>query len=321
MIIHSLTINYKQMKDLFKSLFIILLVSVFFVSCEKEEDDDDNEPDVVEFVHPTSMTPLWETTNLGGPESAIYDKERDQIFVSVQNPGNTEVGGYISKINVETGAVVDTFWVQGLSNAITGMGIYENTLYIAEDTVLTEINITSGDIITKHDVETAVFLNDVFVTSTNVVYVSDTFGNAIYKLENGTVELVVQATGLESPNGLWIEDNNLLVASFGVITDMQTFTADPTYVYSIDLDTKAITKFGDLTTPIGNMDGISEYGEGNYFISDWTLGKIIYLKSTGEMNTLLTLNQGTADIHYIDSKKVLLIPMAFDGKLAAYTVE
>ncbi len=311
------------MRNLFRFCFMFLITSSIIVSVSCEDDDKEDElTPVVEFKDPETLNLLWETTGLIAPESAVYDESNNQIFVSNQNQGDTIIGGFISKINADNGEVTDLQWVTGLSNSITGMGIYENTLYIAEQTDLTAINIETGEIIEKHAVEGAIFLNDVFVTSSNVVYISDTFGNAIYKLSNGNVELLVQDLSLESPNGLWVDENTLHIASFGVVIDFQTFEANPTYVYSVDLNSKSITKFSEnMTEPIGNMDGIVAYGNGNYFISDWALGKIMYLKSSGETNTLLTLGQGAADICYIESKKLLLVPMAFNGKLSAYIVE
>jgi hypothetical protein len=71
------------------------------------------------------------------------------------------------------------------------------------------------------------------------------------------------------------------------------------------------------------IDGVQSDGKGNYFISDWK-GKTSFVTSSGQVIVLMdTTDQkiNSADIEYIESKKMLLIPTFFDNRVMAYQVK
>jgi len=303
------------MKKYLKVLVILSLFTFLLVSCGESDDgakgEADSEP-VLELA--------FEVTGFSGPESALYDSARDVIYVSnvngeaVAKDGN----GFISKIATD-GEILEMEWV-GELNAPKGQAIFGDMLYVSDIDELVEIDIKAGEVKNRYLAEGSVLLNDVAVDKAGNVYVSDTITSAIYRLQEGKMELWISDAALESPNGLYVESDHLVVASWGVITDPATFgTEVPGHIHTVSLSEKKIESHGEKK-PVGNLDGIEADGNGNYFLTDWVKGELLYYKATGEYSTLLKLSMGAADIGYIEKSKTIIIPLTFDGKLVIYHV-
>jgi sugar lactone lactonase YvrE len=142
--------------------------------------------------------------------------------------------------------------------------------------------------------------------------------DTIYRLSNNKFSPWLQDKQLENPNGLLIEGENLVVASWGVMTD-GFVTAIPGHLKTVSLSSKIITDLGDATA-VGNLDGIEPDGDGNYFVTDWMNGKLLYITQTGLSSTLLTLTQGSADLTLLPEQNLIIIPMMVTGNLVAYTI-
>ncbi len=242
-----------------------------------------------------TLTLTWEVSGLKEPETAVYDPKRNVIYVSNLNgsPMAKDGNGFITKISVD-GQVQELEWVTGF-NAPKGMGIYENSLYVSDIDVLVEINTETGEVVSRHPFPNAKLLNDMTFDNSGKVYISDFLAYAIYRLSDGQPELVAQDDALEGPNGVYAEDDRVIVASWGVITNPETFETDvPGHVHTISLSDRTVGSLGN-TAPLGNLDGIEADGKGNYFISDYFAGKILYFKPSGEVSTVLTLETSTAD--------------------------
>ena len=87
----------------------------------------------------------------------------------------------------------------------------------------------------------------------------------------------------------------------------------------MSMQDKSISIIGDKNTE-GNLDGIERNSSGDYFITEWTLGKLLLLKHSGEVLTLLRLEKGMADLDYIESRSLLILPMLKTNKLIAYKI-
>lgn len=73
------------------------------------------------------------------------------------------------------------------------------------------------------------------------MYVSDFLGNKIYKIPADTKKLEIwkKSDRLESTDGLYMENNALIVASWGVLTKPGSFdTSKLDDILSVDLKTK-----------------------------------------------------------------------------------
>jgi hypothetical protein len=268
-------------------------------------------------VKAQTLEKLWEATGLEAPESVIFDKAQKAYYVSnvVGTPVDKDGNGYIAKLD-DKGKIITQKWVTGL-NAPKGMGIYDGKLYVADIDQVAVIDIASGKIEKTLPAQGASFLNDVAVSPKGDVYISDTFGgNSIYRIQNGKIELWLKDEKLDSPNGLLVKGNDVIVSSWGVITNQETFeTAVKGKLISVSLKDKSIK---DLTKGFANGDGLAAWKNG-YLVSDWRAGKIFFVDNKGEPKEIGSYNAGTADFHL--ENNTLLIPQMSEGKVLAFTVK
>jgi DNA-binding beta-propeller fold protein YncE len=262
---------------------------------------------------------LWETSGFANPESALPDVEHGVIYVSNVNgaPDGKDGNGFISKVGLD-GKIVSVKWATGI-DAPKGMGLAGGKLYAADIDKLREIDPASGKIITSFVAKDAKFLNDVAVDDDGNVYVSDMATNVIWRLSKGAFEPWLSDPKLENPNGLTVEDGNLRVAAWGVMSNGFE-TKVPGHLKSVAIESKRITDLGD-GKPFGNLDGLEPLGGGAYLISDWMAGKVMKFATDGSVTTLLELGQGSADIGYDPASRTLYVPQMMKSTLSAYKIE
>jgi len=266
-----------------------------------------------------SLNKTWEASGFKNPESVIYDAKRKVLYVSNVNgnPPEKDGNGFISRVSPD-GKLLDPEWITGL-DAPKGLAIYRDKLYVTDIDTLVEIDLGKGVINKKYSAAKAKFLNDAAVDSKGRVYVSDMLDDAIYRLVDGKFELWLKDSKLESPNGLYVERNRLVMGAWGVMTEGFS-TQVPGHLKTISLRDKKIESLGS-GAPVGNLDGVESDGHGAYFVSDWMAGKLFLIKPSGDAVELLKLEQGSADLTYLKDKKLLIIPMMSGNRLIAYRVE
>ncbi len=260
---------------------------------------------------------LWDTDAVFlQPESVVYDIVRGSIYVSNINgaPDAVDGNGFISLV-ANDGKVKELKWVDGL-NAPKGLALRGKQLFVSDINELVVIDIEKAEIIKKFSASDKSFLNDVAIASNGMVFVTDTATNRIYRLNQGKFEVWLEDPRLASPNGAYIDNNNLMIGSWGNPTDGWK-TDVPGHVLKVSLETKEITDFG-TSDSVGNLDGIVKYTESSFLLTDWMTGTLLQLEANGNVETLLELKQGTADMQLVNSKKILLIPQMTDGVLKAY---
>ena len=263
-----------------------------------------------------SPTKVWETAGFQNPESALPDAERGAIYVSnvAGNAGDRDGNGYISKLGLD-GKIVTEKWVTGL-DAPKGLALSGGKLFVADLDNLVEIDVASGTIVTKHAAAGAKILNDVAVDGEGRIYTSDWPGNAIWRLSGGTFEKWLESGELKNPNGLFVDKDKLIVATWGAMAaDFSTTT--PGNLLTVNLADKAIANLGD-GKPVGNLDGIEPFDADSFLVTDWVAGKVFQIARSGEAKELLKLGQGTADLGYIAASRTAIIPLMVDGKVVAY---
>lgn len=260
----------------------------------------------------TSTTPTltlkWETdTLLTTSESVIYDDENDVLYVSNINgvPDAKDGNGYISSVSLD-GKITNLNWVTGF-DAPKGMGIHNGKLYVADIDRVHEIDIASKAVLNSFVAEGAKFLNDIATSKDGKVYVSDTGAGEILVLENGVFTKLV--TGLEGPNGLFVEGNAILVALWNSKT-----------LNWLDLSSNQLKL---KTDSLENPDGIESLGDGTYMVSSWN-GLVSFIDKDWKASVILDTQlskKGAADIEYIPSKKLLLVPTFYKNSVAAYDLK
>jgi len=261
---------------------------------------------------------LWETEGLSTPESILYDHNNEVFYVSnvAGKPLDKDGNGFISLLNKD-GSIQNLQWVTAL-HAPKGLGLYNNILYVSDIDELVAIDITSGKILNKYPAKGATFLNDVVVDKNGDVYVTDTFGgNNIFRLRNGILKLWIHDTALDYPNGLYISEGNLYVASWGSPAKDAATAPIPGAILKIDLESQEIES---ITAPLGNLDGLIVTSSG-MLVSDWVGGKVHFVDKNDQAHEVLTLSEGTADIDYDAENGLLYIPRMKDDKVAAYKLD
>lgn len=268
------------------------------------------------YAHSEKLELLWETTGFSNPESVIYDDKANVLYVSNVNGSAVEKdgNGFISKVSLE-GEILELNWITGL-NAPKGLAIHNNKLYTADIDTLVEIDITSANISNRYKVTDAKFLNDVAAGKGGEIYVSDMMLHRIHCLKNGIFSIWLETTDLESPNGLLVQGDQLIVGAWGMMTEGFS-TERAGHLKSISLKDKSIRNIGD-GSPVGNLDGVEADLDGDYYVTDWMAGKLLHIERSGKVDELLALEQGMADHEYIQQKDIILLPMMKSNKLLAY---
>lgn len=264
----------------------------------------------------TTLTQKWTLQEgLSTPESVVYDATRDKLYVSnVQGVPNEKDGkGYIATVSLD-GKLLEKEWVKDL-NAPKGMVIQGDKLYVSDIDALVEIDIPTAKVTHRYEAKAAKFLNDVTADAQHNIYVSDMFDDKIYCLCGGKFEMWLSSPDLAAPNGLLAEKDRLVVGSWGKLKEGFA-TEIPGYLKAVDYKTKKVTALGS-DKPVGNLDGVEPDGKDGYYVSDWMVGKLFHFDAKGHATELMKLKQGSADIHYLAAKQLLLVPMMMENELKA----
>lgn len=252
-----------------------------------------------------SLTKLWTTTGgLKTPESVLYDASTNSIYVTnidgqaAEKDGN----GFVSVLNTD-GKVKNLHWITGL-NAPKGQAITGGNLYVADIDELVVISIQEGKIISRHKPENAKFLNDVIAGEDGTVFVTDMRDNKIYALVNDRLTLWLEDKLIVNPNGLWTEKGKLYIGTGEIL--------------QVDLKTKSIKV---MVENCGGIDGLEKMKDGNFIYSNWQ-GRIFITKGTESVKLLDTVDkQNTADIDFVPSKNLVLVPTFLGNSVEAYTLK
>ncbi|MDF2181238.1 hypothetical protein [Neptuniibacter sp. CAU 1671] len=269
---------------------------------------------------PLTVEKAWESeAQLLQPESVVYDILRRSLYVSNVNgePGEADGNGFVSLLD-EAGTISKLHWVDGL-NAPKGMAMFGKKLFVADLDTLVVIDVEKAEILQRFKTEQSSFLNDIGINEEGIVYVTDTMNNRIYRLYRGKFEIWLEDPRLENPNGIYVGNHHIFIASWGVPTEGWS-TKVPGHLLQVSLQDKTVEDFAS-EKPIGNLDGVAKIDENNLLVTDWMSGKLLQLSREGEQSTLAELGQGAADLLYLRSKKMMLIPQMMEGRLVALKVK
>ncbi len=250
----------------------------------------------------------WKTdTLLRVPESVLFDGERKILYVANIDgkPDGKDGVGFISKVTLD-GKIENLKWVTGL-DAPKGMGLYKGKLYVADISRVVVIDIASGKIVSKIEIDGAKFLNDITVDKKGSVFISDTGTGKIHTLQGDKAVVYFESKEFKGINGLLADGNDLYVLDFGNGNN-----------YKLSAD-KKLQKFGVSSE---GADGVVPFGKG-YLVSNWH-GEVYFMSATGEAKKLLdTKDQkiSAADIEYDAKSKLLFVPTFFSNSVIAYEVK
>lgn len=290
-----------------KPVFSILAIVLFLAACSPTKSDrgtlnDANSRSVM-------IEKIWQTdTVFRVPESVVYDRRSKLLYVSNIDgkPWDNDSTGFISQIDLE-GKVVDLQWITGL-NGPKGMAVSGEYLYVADNDALKKFTLPSGELMSSFETTfDEPKLNDVTAGTDGSVYVSASELDKVFLLQDD--ELIVFAEeNFGRINGLWVDETSLFVLGFNSNEMMK-----------LDLRSKSLKR---LVSDIGNADGIEQLSDGSFLTSHWG-GAIYHVSSAFEATKVLDTEKvsvGAADIAYIASQEMLLVPTFFDNRVMAYRV-
>ncbi|HBL77316.1 MAG: hypothetical protein A2W90_21905 [Bacteroidetes bacterium GWF2_42_66] len=248
------------------------------------------------------LVKVWETEAVFQiPESVLYNPDSGDIFVSnIQGPSAEKDGeGFISILGTD-GKVKNLKWVAGL-NAPKGMAVFDGKLYVSDVDALVEIDIKKATITKRHPVKDAIFLNDVAVSESGMVFVSDSKTGKIYVLDKNEISEVLREP-ISGTNGLFAADDKLYIGSGKI--------------HAMDLKTRELKI---LYEDAGGVDGIELMDDGNFLFSHWA-GRIFITQGDKTIKLLDTSEAGinSADIDYAKEIGLVLVPTFRDNRVVAY---
>lgn len=260
-----------------------------------------------EIFQSPKLVKVWETPQgLNVPESSFYNKKDKTIYVSnICGMHNLKDSiGFISKLT-DKGDFIEKEWISGL-NAPKGINIYKGKLYVTDIDEVLEIDLKTKEILNRYRNSKASSLNDVAIDKTGRVYITDTKSNRIYFVGKDSLEIFIESDDINRTNGILVYKNHLICGS-------------KNNLIFINIKTKNIEIIADST---GYIDGIVAIGNKNIVVSDWK-GKVQLVEIDKGIETLLNttpLNIYAADLGYIKSQKLLLVPTFSDNKIIAYRI-
>ena len=260
--------------------------------------------------------PLWQTEGFEQPESVILDGARQRLVVSNINghPAEKDGNGYLSLLALD-GRVQERHWIDGL-DAPKGMAILDGKLLVTDIDRVHVIDLQNDELESTIEVPSASFLNDISSSAT-AAYISDLSQQSIYRYEQGEITLWLQSSELEHPNGLLVDEDILLVASWGAGLHENFSTEVLGSVLSVDLSSKLIEPLPGATR-LGNLDGLVKTADG-YRVNDWMTGELFLLDHQGRRIGSVQSRKGLADIG--GGRGVLYLPFMLEGTIEARLVE
>jgi hypothetical protein len=253
-----------------------------------------------------SLSQVWKADGLAVPESVIYINDPKEPYLLVSQidgePAGADQKGGIAKLAVD-GTILDLEWITGL-NAPKGMGTDGKLLYVADITELVVIDLKKKKITKKIPVPDAAFLNDVTVSSSGVVYISDSQANKVYALQGK--EIKVHLENVKTPNGLAALGSSLVVGS-----------ANRLQVYDQGKPFSLAKGFAQ------DIDGVVMTTPGEFLVSCWA-GMIYYVNADGSVELLLDSRVqqiNTADLGYDPTNRMVFVPNFFKNSVTAYQLK
>ena len=246
-----------------------------------------------------SLEKLWQSDSvtLRNPESVLYDSKSNSLFVSSMSAGTIVHMGL-------DGKVIKNDWVTGLTSN-KGSAIFNGLFYTAETSSIAVIDVEKESIVKRIPVEGAQMLNDVAVDSKGIIYVSDTRGAKVYRIEGDKPSVYLE--NMPGANGLLVVNSDLYVLTS---TSVQKVS-----------NSKEITKIADGFE--NGLDGIVMIAENEFIISNYQ-GILYYINASGTKQVLLDTRANrimSNDIGYDSKTKTLYVPSFGTNRVIAYKVK
>jgi len=269
------------MKNILFALLVFSLISCKNNESKSASDNNEKAANVTSapaqnqgVVESIKLTKLWETeAELTTAEGVLFDEDRGVYYVSCIGgvpPTKEDGDGFIALVD-QRGKVLNKSFVTGM-DAPKGMAMSENKIFVTDINDFVIIDAETGKIENRIAVEGAQFLNDVAGAPDGGIYFTDMNTNSVHRYMDGKVELFLQDDALSNPNGIYLDDETIYLASFSK-GDLNT----------VDRESKVITKQAAAAVPAG--DGVVPW-EGGFLVSNWN-GEVYYTTSNWKTSKVL----------------------------------
>lgn len=249
---------------------------------------------------------IWELSDLDVPECVLPVPEKEILYVSnigSMSSDKKENNGFISLLGID-GSIIDLKWITGL-NSPKGMALYGNYLFVTEVDRVSKIDIQSGEKVKSYPVAGAVFLNDIAVDRSGILYITDSRTGTIHRLHNDTITVLLKSDAFPSPNGIITVEERILVGTGKKV---------------ISIDSKTL-EVRDCLLNTGSVDGLAMIEPDVFLFSDWP-GRIHIMRKEGEKELLLDTTGSqtlkTADFGYNPNVDRLYVPTFFGNSVVCY---
>lgn len=298
-----------------KNVFFVFIV-LFVFSCKNKEQaataeetatSSEQATDTNEASGMVSLEKIWESeATLTTSESVLFDEVRGVYYVScIGNvPPTAEDGdGFIATLD-QRGNILNKSFATGL-DAPKGMALSGNNLYVTDINEFVIIDLETGSM-QRIAINGAEFLNDVALAPDGSLYFTDTNTNTIHRYSEGKVTEYLKDENLSNPNGIYVDDSSIYLASFS----KGDFNV-------VDIATKSINQ--KVTGSIPGGDGVEPWN-GGFLVSNWN-GEVYFCGPNWEVDKILDTKEeklNAADISLNKKAGELLVPTFFGNTVAAY---
>ncbi len=233
-----------------------------------------------------------DSQTLSSIESVEYDASQNRFLISNGN----------SIIARNSDGSLEFF---GNGQANYGMEVMGENLFAIDGQKIRGYNLATGQEVMSVTISGSSFLNGLANDGNSKLWATDFGSNRIYEIDasdlsNPTFSTLISNTGT-TPNGIIhdAENNRLIYVSWGAGAAIR----------QVDLTDNSLSTI--INTPYGNIDGIDEDNEGNYYISRWSPAGISkYDKDFANPPEVITVPgiSTPADIGYAKEIDTLGIP-------------
>lgn len=202
-------------------------------------------------------------------------------------------------------------------DAPKGLVVVERTLYVADLARVVGFDIDSRERVFEATLtsDAPVLLNDLAVIDAHTLWVSDTLGSAIWRLDLGSAAFTPIARDVLGANGIAIDRERGRVYVVGVGAD---FAGGGLYELALDGSGGA----REIEGPFGVLDGLAVLDDGRLIASDWVeleqpaAGELITFNRAGKRQRSVRLAEelhGPADFYYDARAELLWVPAMADN--------
>lgn len=181
------------------------------------------------------------------------------------------------------------------------MHIMGNTLYVGSDSGVVGFDLDTGKMVMMVEIHEALFLNDVVSDGDQNLYVSDSDGDQIFKVDPKNLSYTILVSGgIDYPNGLLYDaEKNRLIVCTGKINAP---------IYGVDPSTGIVTQI--IKSTISYLDGMAYDSLGNIYITSWFSNSVYRYDHDFSLPPVKVSKEhkGPADLCYNAKDNLLAIP-------------